>query len=236
MQPFGMGLFLLPLLLGMMRVAVSQEVSKLSEAVAASVDASTMRGRSDSEELGRRHESGDVAASEESDVRNVVVGSGPCPGRTETEAREEAAARADRKMAEALQELARERTGMRLSDRQAWLEWDWLLRQPGVEQDIRQSCEAKEYGPVATQEIRLSLPRQVLTEWTDRLKQAAMLRRQAQLFGGIGTIFLAVAALLTILVLDRRTGGYYRGWVVSIVCLGFGLLTGAVWVWLLWAF
>jgi|GEM_PF-1567715 len=183
-----------------------------------------------------RLETAGATAGEESNLRHVVVSSGPCPGRTEAEAREEAAAKADRNMVEALEELASERARTRLSDRDAWREWGWLLRQPGVKQDVKRSCVAKEYGPVAAQEISLWLPHDVLTDWTARLEQQAMLRWQARLLGGMGTILLAVAALLAMVVLDRRTSGYHRGLVIGSVLLGWGLLVAAIWVWLLWAF
>jgi len=234
-------LLLLP---GFGRVGLAGEVPNSSAGVSRKADVSPQRVRSPSGKTPFRREDGasasregaGVAAGEELSLRNVVVSSGPCPGRTEAEAREEAAAKADRKMADALRELARERAGTRLSHREAWMEWSWLLRQPGVKQDVKRCCVAKEYGPVATQEIGLSLPHDVLTDWTARLKQQAMLRWQTRLLGGIGTILLTGAALLAIVLLDRRTSGYHRVLVVSSVLLGLGLLVAAVWVWLLWVF
>lgn len=175
------------------------------------------------------------AAGEASSVREVVV-SGSSYGSTESEAQEAATAVAERNMVIALQELARELAGRSLSDQKARLEWAWLLKQPGVEQQVTRTCTSRALGPRATVELRLSLPQDVLTAWTRRLEQQAMLALQSRLFGGIASVLLTLAALLTILILDRRTGGYHRVLVVSSVSAVFGLLLTAIWVLLLWAF
>ena len=234
---------LLIVVLGAGGGGIAGEVADPSDRTAVPVDLSPQRepgaadeplpAGEDRERAGRQGPG--VAAGEPSGLREVVV-SGIGSGLTESEARQAATAEAEREMVNALQELAQELAGMSLSSRKAWLEWAWLLRQPGVRQEVTRTCTPRAYGPRAMEEIRLSLPRDVLTDWTRRLERQAMLGRQARLFGGLATILLTLAALLTILVLDRRTGGYHRGLVVASVIAVFGLLSAALWVLLLWAF
>lgn len=171
----------------------------------------------------------------ERDIRTLVVSSGRCPGLSEVEAQAEAEKVLNRKMAEALQDLAREWAGIRLSTSQALLEWAWLLGQPGVNQEVKRSCVLKEYGWVAEQETRLSLPNDVLGQWTGRLKQQAAVRWQVRLAGGLASLVLFISGLIGMVVLDRWTKGYHRGLVVGGLSLGMAIVLIAIWVWILMA-
>ncbi|MCS7237735.1 MAG: hypothetical protein NZ899_05625 [Thermoguttaceae bacterium] len=168
--------------------------------------------------------------------RTIVVSSGRCPGLTEVEAQTDAEAEASKRLAAALQELARQFAGVSLSSPQALNEWTWLASQPGVKQDVKRTCQARDYGWVAEHEVSLFIPPHVLGQWATRLVNQASLRWQARLIGALGTILVSGAGLTLMIAIDRWTRGYYRALVVCGVMGGLVTVIAFLWLWILTAY
>lgn len=177
--------------------------------------------------------SAEVPQVEQTNGQTVRISSGRCPGFSEVDARREAESSAAKEMVTALQNLAETWAGITLTERQAYQEWQWLLRQPGVKQNVQQTGAARDYGWVAEQEITLFLPNVILEQWVNRLRSQRVTRWQVRLAGGLASLGLCVAALLGMVILDRWTRGYYRGLVLGGMSLGLVMVLAALWVWII---
>lgn len=187
------------------------------------------------DERGKTHRTAEVDAMPRSDVLRILVDSGRCVGMTKAEAEAEMEKALTQQRAERLRQLAWDFARVRLGSAEVVLEWAWLLQHPGVtEQVIEDLCESRDYGWMAERQVVIHLPYQVLINWTSRLQDRGIQRWQTRLLAAAGTLLIAILAIGVAVVLDHRTGGYYRGVIVVGVFVTMGLLGAAYWIGLLW--
>jgi hypothetical protein len=128
-------------------------------------------------------------------------------------------------------QTAKELADVALTKYQAEQELIWLQKQPGVEVYRRreQKSDPLGLGTRITRRIVVSLPPEVVQEWTHRLRALAYRHYWGYLYGALATLGLWLVGLLALALVDRWTGGYRRG---AILLFGGGLLlvlTAATW-------
>jgi len=166
--------------------------------------------------------------------RRLVIVTGRCPGVTQADAESEAERVATQKRIEIVRQMAQELVGADLSPSAVVTEWAWLTSQPGVTQKAKKSCDVRDYGWIAEQEITVTIPYSVLSEWSARLKAYRAWYWQRRVLAAVGTIVSTVVALMVMVGLDRTTRGYYRGLIVTVVLLVLACVVSAIWIGALW--
>nr|BAL53276.1 hypothetical protein HGMM_F06C06C21 [uncultured Planctomycetota bacterium] len=172
--------------------------------------------------------------SSQTDGRQLVITTGRCVGLTQADAESEAERTATENRIKVLRQMARELAGAELSSSAVVTEWAWLTSQPGVTQKVTKASNVKDYGWTAEQEITVTIPYSVLSEWSARLKAYRAWYWQKRLLAVAGTIASAVLAVVAMVGLDRMTRGYYRGLVVTVVLLILACVVSAIWISALW--
>lgn len=168
--------------------------------------------------------------------RRLVIVTGRCPGVTQADAESEAERVATEKRIELVRQMARELAGADLSSSAVVTEWAWLTSQPGVTQKVKKTSDVRDYGWIAEQEITVTIPYSVLSEWSVRLKAYRAWYWQKRVAASVATIASAVLAVVAMVGLDRMTRGYYRGLVVTVVLLVLACVVSAIWISALWLF
>lgn len=172
--------------------------------------------------------------SSQTDGRQLVITTGRCVGLTQADAESEAERVATENRIKVLRQMARELAGAELSSSAVMTEWAWLTSQPGVTQEATKTSDVKDYGWIAEQEITVTIPYSVLSEWSARLKAYRAWYWQKRLLALAGTIASAVLAVVAMVGLDRMTRGYYRGLIVTMVMLLLACVASAIWITALW--
>jgi hypothetical protein len=115
----------------------------------------------------------------------------------------------------------------------------WLLGQKGVFYQEEEPMSKVYIGSAAEDPlyyqaaitVRLEVPEALLPHWAQRLRHQ-LWRRLAGYFFLAGAILAGWLVGLGLMVrLDRFSGGYYRGLIVSLSLIGMTLISGAVCAW-----
>ena len=166
--------------------------------------------------------------------RRLVIVTGRCPGLTQADAEREAERVATEKHKEMVRQMAQELAGVDLSPSAVVTEWAWLISQPGVTQRVKKTSDVRDYGWIAEQEVTVTIPYSVLSEWSARLKAYRARYWQKRLLALMATIASTVLAVVAMVGLDRMTRGYYRGLIVTMVILVLACVASAIWISALW--
>jgi hypothetical protein len=139
-----------------------------------------------------------------------------------------------------LQELAKELSGRELTPYELLQEKVWLLRQPGVKEIYTRTPPKEEYNwkqverslyYKSTHTITLEIPEETIARWARKLIREPWrnLLNLLSLVGAIGVGWILGLGLMVRL--DRLSGGYYRGFIVSVYLIGIVIISAVTVVW-----
>jgi len=116
----------------------------------------------------------------------------------------------------------------------------WLLRQPGVKEIYTRTPPKEEYNwkqverslyYKSTHTITLEIPEETIARWARKLIREPWrnLLNLLSLVGAIGVGWILGLGLMVRL--DRLSGGYYRGFIVSVYLIGIVIISAVTVVW-----
>jgi hypothetical protein len=172
--------------------------------------------------------------------RRIVVEEESLGARTRSEAARDAEKRAYQQLEKELGALAKEISGRELTPPEVLQEKVWLLKQPGVkliettgdpeEKYLWDSIERSLYYK-GKHGFTLEIPEEVLARWATRLAREPF-REVLGFLCLLGAIAFGWLLGLGLMVkLDRLSGGYYRGLIVSVHLAGLMFISAVVVVW-----
>ena len=172
--------------------------------------------------------------------RRIVVEEEGIGTITPSEAARDAEKKAYQQLEKELGALAKEISGRDLTSSEVLQEKVWLLKQPGVkliettadpeEKYFWESVHRSRYYK-AKHGLTLEMPEEVVARWATRLTREP-LRKVLGFLCLMGAIAFGWLLGLGLMVkLDRLSGGYYRGLIVSVHVAGLMFISAVVVVW-----
>jgi len=172
--------------------------------------------------------------------RRIVVEEEGIGTITPSEAARDAEKKAYQQLEKELGALAKEISGRELTPSEVLQEKVWLLKQPGVkliettadpeEKYFWESVHRSRYYK-AKHGLTLEMPEEVVARWATRLTREP-LRKVLGFLCLMGAIAFGWLLGLGLMVkLDRLSGGYYRGLIVSVHVAGLMFISAVVVVW-----
>ena len=172
--------------------------------------------------------------------RRIVVEEEGIGTITPSEAARDAEKKAYQQLEKELGALAKEISGRELTSSEVLQEKVWLLKQPGVkliettadpeEKYFWESVHRSRYYK-AKHGLTLEMPEEVVARWATRLTREP-LRKVLGFLCLMGAIAFGWLLGLGLMVkLDRLSGGYYRGLIVSVHVAGLMFISAVVVVW-----
>lgn len=101
-----------------------------------------------------------------------------------------------------------------------------LLQHPDLEWDVKTEESPAGWGIRHRCRVTLTVPEATLHSWLETLRHQRTTARHVAMAVWGGVVLAWLLAFPLAITIDRRTGGYRRGWIVLAMLLGLALVTG----------